>query len=115
MGVEIFIRNITPEDAISWIAPTLGGVVLALVDDGIRYMHASADEETKLVVIPKMEYPEFLSIGVGGPLCPWNKSEQLAISCCEELGKTVRWCDEETNEFMEKRPGEPPEFVSWGP
>ncbi len=111
MDAEIYVEHVQAGDLIIWFETLLGPLHLTLEDDGNLYL-LTADSETSVVLIHS-EDPAYLSATVGGQVIPWTKSEQIAIPCCEELGKTVRWCDEETNEFMEKQPGKPPEFIFW--
>ena len=107
MIVEIFIRDIEVDASIRWLESSLGRLVEIDVSDDIHYLRTE-HEETRVVVTPHMEDGPFLGLYVNGPKPPWESSTQLAVTCAEELGKTVRWCEENTNRWMEKTNRQPP-------
>lgn len=102
MDVEIFIRDIEVAEAVGWLEGKLGRLARVDEDDGILYLQ-DGPGVIRAVVTPNMEDGPFLSVYVNGEMLPWKQSRQLAVACAQELSKTVRWCDETTNRWVEKR------------
>ena len=82
------------------------------VDDGIHYLRTD-DGRVCVVVTPSIEDGPFLSVSTRGRDLPWSRSAELAVPLAAELDKTVRWCDEATNQFMEKQGTRPHHTIKW--
>jgi hypothetical protein len=101
VSIEIFIRDIEVGDAIRWLERRLGKLLEADTSDGVQYLRVDGGY-IRVTVTPHMEDGPFLSLYLKGPDLPWRSSEELAVPCAQELGRTVRWNDERTNGWMEK-------------
>ena len=99
-SVEIYIRGISSEEAVRWLQSVAGPLVVADTIDSIVYLRDEADTFS-VTITPRIEEGEFLSVYVAGSPLPWSRSEDVALLCARQLDKTVRWCDESSNQWME--------------
>lgn len=100
MSIEVYVRDTSVAEACAWVEKTLGALERRGTVGGVEYLVSSSG--TAVVITPSIEDGPFLSIFINGEDYPWTSSGALAQQCAAELGRTVRWCDEETNGFMEQ-------------
>jgi len=112
MDVEFLIRDIEATESIRWVSTKLGQLVQLEVSEGIHYFRTEAGN-IHVTVTPHMDDGPFLSVYVSGEQLPWKSSQQLAAPCAQELGKTVRWCDEASNGWREKRGSADVVAIEW--